>query len=178
MAWDIKNEPDLDFESRGRDRVLAWLREMIQQVKHWDPDHPVTIGWSSPGAAQELHKQVDFVSFHYYKDPADFPKDVADLKKVVGNKEVLLGEFGYSSYSGIANLYTGSEEKQALYYSEMMASIRQLELPALSWTLHDFEDIPERVVGKLPWRKAEQEHFGLIDKNGTPKPAFDHLFKY
>ena len=175
LAWDIKNEPDLDFESRGKERVLAWLSEMLHQVKTWDPSHPVTIGWSQAEAAQELHDEVDFVSFHYYEDPSNFQQAFSTLKEVVGDKEILLGEFGYSSYSGIANLYTGSEEKQALYYNEMFTFIDQLQIPALLWTLHDFEDIPDQVVGKLPWRKARQKHFGLIRNDGTAKPALVQL---
>ena len=172
MAWDIKNEPDLDFKNRGKQRVLAWLSEMVRQLKTWDPYHPVTIGWSNPVAARELQEEVDFISFHYYEDPADFQQAFSALKEVVGDKEILLGEFGYSSYSGIANLYTGSEEKQAKYYQEMITSINQLQIPALFWTLHDFEDIPDQVVGKLPWRKARQKYFGLIRMDGSPKPAF------
>ncbi len=68
FGWDIKNEPDLDFESRTQENVLAWLEEMIIRIRSWDPKHPVTIGWSSAEAAQNLGEQVNFVSFHYYQD--------------------------------------------------------------------------------------------------------------
>ena len=38
IAWDIKNEPNLDFESRGKDMVIAWLDNMIDLVKSVDKD--------------------------------------------------------------------------------------------------------------------------------------------
>ncbi|MBT8210041.1 MAG: cellulase family glycosylhydrolase [Eudoraea sp.] len=173
LAWDIKNEPDLDFESRGKDRVQDWLREMINQVKSWDSLHPVTIGWSNPQDAELLHEEVDFVSFHYYQAPEKFQEGYNKLKKAVGNKEVLLEEFGYSSYSGLGNLFMGSEQKQKRYYQEMIPVLKQENIHSLLWTLHDFEEIPDGVVGKLPWRKGQQKHFGLLRSDGTKKPAFD-----
>ena len=45
LAWDIKNEPNLDFENRSKENVLAWLREMVEQIRRFDPNHLVTIGW-------------------------------------------------------------------------------------------------------------------------------------
>ena len=54
LAWDIKNEPDLDFDSRHKETVIAWLNQMIQEIKKFDPNHFVTIGWSSPEAALNL----------------------------------------------------------------------------------------------------------------------------
>lgn len=175
LGWDIKNEPDLDFESRGKERVLSWLSEMINQVKSWDPNHPVTIGWSNPKDAIELNKEVDFISFHYYEDPADFTYAIEALKKNLGEKEILLEEFGYSSYSGMANLWIGSEAKQKEYFMEMKSALIAEEIPSLFWTLHDFEEIPNEVVGRLPWRKARQKYFGFIRSDGSKKPAFEYL---
>ena len=177
LGWDIKNEPDLDFENRGKDRVIFWLSEMINQVKTWDPVHPVTIGWSNPEAAKILKDKVDFISFHYYNNPEDFADAYTDLKNNVDGKEILLGEYGYSSYSGIANLWSGSEAKQARYFQVMEQVIHESKIPFLFWTLHDFEEVPNEVVGRLPWRKARQKHFGLLRPDGSKKPAFDYLEK-
>ena len=33
LAWDIKNEPNLDFESRGKENVIAWLDFMLILIK-------------------------------------------------------------------------------------------------------------------------------------------------
>lgn len=177
LAWDIKNEPDLDFESRGKDRVLSWLREMIHRVRSWDPMHPVTVGWSNPQDALLLQEEVDFVSFHYYMAPEDFQEGYTTLKKAVGNKEVLLEEYGYSSFSGLGNLFMGSEQKQMKFYQDMTTVLKQENIHNLLWTLHDFEEIPDRVVGKLPWRKGQQKHFGLLRSDGSKKPAFDLIGK-
>ena len=177
LGWDIKNEPDLDFKNRGEERVIGWLNEMIDQVKTWDPDHPVTIGWSNAEDARILIEKVDFISFHYYKDPEDFQEACSNLKKYSEGKEILLEEFGYSSYSGIANLWSGSEGKQASYYQEMEKFISESEIPFLSWTLHDFEEVPNEVIGRLPWRKSRQKKFGLLRPDGSKKAAFDLLYK-
>lgn len=172
LAWDIKNEPDLDFDSRGKERVMAWLAQMISEIKTWDTEHPVTIGWSNPAAAENLSERVDFVSFHYYLDPKDFLEAFDQLKTAVPNKPILLQEYGYSSYDGLWNLYLGSEEAQATYFTQMQETLKTRDLPFMFWTLHDFEAIPEAVVGSLPWRTGKQRHFGIIDKEGQPKTAY------
>ncbi|WP_372944503.1 cellulase family glycosylhydrolase [Muriicola sp.] len=172
LGWDIKNEPDLDFDSRGRAEVLDWLEEMIRQVKKWDKVHPVTIGWSSPTAAGHLYEHLDFVSYHYYEDPEIFEASHKELLREIGNKQVVISEFGSSSYSGVWNFFSGSEESQAAYYQKMVTALKGRDLPFLSWTLYDYKQVPSKVVGRLPWRKAPQRHFGLIDKEGKEKPAF------
>lgn len=67
LAWDIKNEPNLDFKTRGKKMVIAWLNNMISLVKSIDTKHPVTIGWSDTKSAVILKEKVDFISFHYYE---------------------------------------------------------------------------------------------------------------
>ncbi len=175
LAWDIKNEPDLDFDSRGRERVLSWLGMMLEKVKQWDPVHPVTVGWSSPEAGKELSAKVDFVSFHYYRKPEEFLQAYNQLRKAVPGKTLVLQEYGFSSYSGIWNAFRGGEEEQAVYYATMQASLEQNEIPFLFWGLHDFKKIPTSVVGRLPWRKERQKYFGVFTQHGTTKPAYSYL---
>ncbi len=175
LAWDIKNEPDLDFNSRKRDRVVSWLDMMLEKVAQWDQKHPVTIGWSNPEVASELAHKVDFVSFHYYRLPEDFATAYSGLRAAVPNKKLVLQEYGLSSYDGIWNAYTGSEEDQAEYYKTMQAALREKRIPFLFWGLYDFKNIPTSVVGRLPWRKAYQKYFGVLDKKGRPKQAYEHL---
>ena len=175
LAWDIKNEPDLDFKSRGKVNVMAWLREMISHVRTLDPNHPVTIGWSSPEAGRELIDYVDFVSFHYYKSVNAFEKEYQLLKNEAGNKPVVLQEFGRSSYRGLWNPFGYSEEGQAKYYKNMQALFKTNNVQYMAWTLYDFEDIPVSVVGRLPWRKQAQKAYGFIDINGNKKPSFKYI---
>jgi hypothetical protein len=46
------------------------------------------------------------------------------------------------------------------------------------WTLHDFETVGREIVGPLPWRRAQQKHYGLIRADGGERPAADVLRQY
>lgn len=174
-GWDLKNEPDLDFKSRGRESVLAWLSEMLVQVKKWDPKHPVTIGWSTPEAAHNLQDGLDFISFHYYGKADDFAKRLDQLRATVPDSPLVLEEYGASSYSGVWNLFSNSEKKQAQYLDQMGKLLMEHQLPGMVWTLYDFKEIPKEVVGQKPWARAPQQHFGLIDTQGRKKSAYAHI---
>ncbi|MDG1573365.1 glycosyl hydrolase [Robiginitalea sp. M366] len=170
LAWDLKNEPDLDFESRGRDRVLAWLGVLSAKLHEWQPGVARTIGWSAPAAAGQMESQVDFISFHFYTEPEGFTDQVQALKARV-TKPLMLGEFGRSSYGGVWNLFRGSQQAQAAYVQAVYKDAQNLGVPLLCWTLYDYEEVPRQVVGQLPWRRAPQKHFGLLLPDGTPKAA-------
>jgi endo-1,4-beta-mannosidase len=177
LAWDIKNEPNLDFETRGQQNVLAWLETMISLVKSIDENHLITIGWSNTESAHLLQEKVDFVSFHYYDAAADFSQNYANLKSKINDKPIVLGEFGQSSYGGFWKPFAGSEKKQANYFKEMRAALDAENIPYLAWTFYDFEDIPSKVVGNRPWRTNPQKKFGILDENGERKMAFDVFVK-
>ncbi len=172
LAWDIKNEPNLDFESRGQENVVAWLREMMLQIKQYDPNHLVTIGWSDIASASILQDEVDFVSFHYYQDIDVFEEAYKGLNANI-NKPLILQEFGVSSNRGFWSPFGNSEKKQANYHKQFQEIIKGQNIHYLSWTLYDFEEVPQSVVGSLPWRKHKQKHFGFIDAEGNRKAAFE-----
>jgi hypothetical protein len=175
IAWDIKNEPNLDFDSRGKVNVISWLDNMIDLVKSIDPNHAVTIGWSNVQSATILKDKVDFVSFHYYEDIETLDLAIENLKKEVGEKPIVLQEFGMSSYNGIWKLLGSSQEDQANYHKNAQEIIAANNLQFMSWTLYDFEIVPRKVVGSFPWRKNAQKRFGFIDGNGTKKAAFKFI---
>jgi endo-1,4-beta-mannosidase len=175
LAWDIKNEPNLDFNSRGKKTVLAWLDHILLLVKSIDNQHLVTIGWSNTESAHLLKDKLDFVSFHYYEDKANFEQSYLDLKAKIPNKQIILGEFGESSYGGFWKPFVGSEKKQATYFKEMQQVLTAQNISFMSWTLYDFEDIPASVVGSRPWRTNPQKKFGFIDKDGNRKKAFEFI---
>ncbi|NRR90107.1 cellulase family glycosylhydrolase [Winogradskyella undariae] len=175
IAWDIKNEPNLDFESRGKANVVAWLDHMIDIVKSIDSHHPVTIGWSNTQSAPILKDKVDIVSFHYYEDLEQLDTAIKTLKTEIPNKPLVLQEFGISSYSGFWKPHGSSEEDQANYHKKIQELIAANNLQFMSWTLYDFTYIPKEVVGRLPWRKNAQKHFGFIDKNGAKKESFKYI---
>jgi len=176
IAWDLKNEPDLDFESRGEGEVLHWLRSVIYQIRKADPEHLITIGWSSPEAAVHLKEDVDFVSFHYYKPEEQLEEDFAILQETI-SKPLVLQEYGISSYNGLWNPFGYNEEDQAAYHQRMQDFFQEKKLSFISWTLYDFAEVPSSVVGRLPWRKARQKHFGFLNENGTKKPSFNFISK-
>ncbi|WP_272149633.1 cellulase family glycosylhydrolase [Tenacibaculum aiptasiae] len=175
MAWDVKNEPNLDFKSRGKENVIAWLKSMITLIKSIDTKHPITIGWSDADSAPILQDKIDFISFHYYKELNNFENEFLSLKEKIKNKPIVLGEFGVSSYGGFWRPFAGSEKKQALYYKKMQEVLKKHKIPFISWTLYDFNKIPASVVGKRPWRVYPQKKFGFINKDGQKKPSFAHI---
>ncbi|KJD32167.1 glycosyl hydrolase family 5 [Tamlana nanhaiensis] len=177
LAYDIKNEPNLDFESRGKQNVIAWLEKMIDLVKTMDKKHPVTIGWSNTQSATILLSKVDFVSFHYYEDLKQLNEAITSLKKQIKNKAIVMQEFGLSSYNGFWKPFGSTEEDQANYHKMAQNIIAKNELQFMSWTLYDFAKIPKEVVGRLPWRKRVQGHFGFINQNRETKPAFQYISK-
>ncbi len=174
IAWDIKNEPNLDFDERDKNNVLNWLRQMITVVKENDPNHLVTIGWSDTSAAKNLEDKVDFVSYHFYNAIDDFEKEHAALDKVT-QKPLLMEEFGIPSYRGFWSWFGENKEGQADYHKKMQALIKQHHIAFMSWTLYDFPHVPNQVAGRWPWQKNRQKKFGFIDEKGTKKPAFLYI---
>lgn len=170
LAWDIKNEPDLDYKNRGEDLVNFWLKNQLDHIKNLDPETPVTIGWSTPEAAVTLAEKLDLVSFHYYRDFENFETSYTTLKEAT-NKPLMLQEFGLSTYRGFWNPFGASEQKQAEYYNTFLSDLKQKNLHFAIWTLYDYTEVPTGVVGRLPWRKAPQKHFGILKENTTDKKA-------
>lgn len=171
LAWDIKNEPNLDFETRGKGEVIAWLKQTIAYIKQKDTLHPITIGWSSPEAALHLKEEVDFISYHFYQDLDGLSTAHKKLTEAT-SKPVILQEFGLSSYHGVWNPLGDTEEDQANYYNTFFKIQKRDSIHYLSWTLFDFRGIPNRVAGKLPWRKNKQAYFGIIDIHGVKDDAY------
>lgn len=174
LAWDIKNEPDLDFKSRGKQNVLAWLENIAPLIKQWDPTHLVTIGWSNTDDAVNLEKNVDFISYHYYQNIDHFLAKHKVLDKAT-KKPVIVGEFGVSSYNGFWSWSGNDEDDQAAYHKQMQTYFKQNKIAFVSWTLYDFPEVPSGVVGKKPWVRNKQKEFGFIDKYGNKKPSFLYI---
>jgi endo-1,4-beta-mannosidase len=177
LAWDVKNEPDLDFATRGKENVIAWLQYMIILIKAIDKIHPVTIGWSSAKSALILEDKVDVVSFHYYDALKNFESTYKTLKNKIKSKPLILQEFGVSSYGGFWNPFLRSEKNQATFHKEIQRLLTKNSIPFISWTLYDFDHIPTKVLGIFPWRKAPQKKFGFISNSGRKKLSFKFISK-
>jgi len=176
LAWDLKNEPNLDFDSRGKENVLAWLQEISTQLRVFDPNHLVTIGWSDMESAELLLEHVDMVSFHYYKEVSDFGTQYATLRSKI-TKPLVLQEYGLSSNRSLWSPFGASEKTQAKYHQEFKELITSKNVHNISWTLYDFENIPDKVAGRLFWKKNKQKYFGFINTKGERKAAFEFIGK-
>ena len=175
--WDIKNEPNLDFESRGKTLVTAWLDKMVDFVKSQDPNHAITIGWSNVESGTILSDKLDFVSFHYYEKLEELGTSFKTLQAKVKDRPIIISEYGLSSYSGFWSPFGNSDDDQAEYHKTIQSIFSENDIQFMSWTLYDFVEIPKEVVGRLPWRQNAQKHFGFIDKSGISKPSFKYISK-
>lgn len=170
LAWDIKNEPDRDYAYNSQPLVDAWLRFVAMHVRHHDPNHLITIGWSTPEAATALTDTVDFVAFHYFDEPEDYLDRLTALERQVAPKPILLEEFTFSTWN--SPFFPGHTEwEQADYYANMLHAHRSLDtLGYLVWTLYDFDEVPLAEF-RYPWQRGAQANMGLLRRDGSAKPA-------
>ncbi len=171
LAWDLKNEPDLDDKRVGAPIVDAWLNHIASLARSYDPNHLLTIGWSSPAAAARLVGAVDVVQFHFYAPAAELAHGYAALRAAAPAKPLLLGEFGLPTWNTIfPNGHT--EAEQTAYYADLRSRLRGLDsVGHLAWTLYDFANVPATVAGRWPWQTGPQAQMGIIRANGSEKPA-------
>lgn len=174
LAWDLKNEPNLDFKNRGKENVLNWLEQIATLIKENDPNHFITIGWSNSTEATHLKNKVDFISYHFYNAITEFEKEQAQLNKKT-SKPIVVQEFGIPSYKGIWNWNGYNEEEQAEYHKQMQLLFKKNNISFMSWTLYDFPKVPDIVAGKWPWQKLRQKKFGFINEKGAKKAAFQYI---
>lgn len=174
LAWDLKNEPNLDFENRDKGNVLAWLEHMTTVIRENDPNHLLTIGWSNSVEATNLSDKVDFISYHFYNDITHVEYETNKLMKTT-KKPVVIEEFGIPSYGGVWNFWESSIQKQAAYHKKIQTYFKKNDYSFMSWTLYDFPQVPDQVAGRWPWQKYRQKKFGFIDEKGINKPAFKYI---
>lgn len=168
LAWDIKNELDREYSSFGLSQVKAWATEMINYTRQLDPNHLLTIGFYgavtgtlcydpgvitqsySPTIAAEFAPSVDFVSMHYFLSERCFESDLQALQSQVGNKPIVLEEFGLPTLSNSALTKSPhTETEQAAYYNALLSVSESYGLAGyLFWTLNDFSYI---MPGSSQW---------------------------
>jgi hypothetical protein len=172
LAWDLKNEPDLDYPLHGAALVDGWLAYVAHEVRRHDRHHLLTVGWSSPEAASNLAVAAvtDLISYHYL-DPAEvYGARAQTLQRALPEKPLLLGEFGLSTWD---SLFPGghTEAEQLQHYAAILRAHRQLDsVGYLSWTLHDYSQV-NLAQFRTPWRRGTQANMGVVRLDGTLKPA-------
>lgn len=168
---DIKNEPDRDFEAHGKRRVLAWLETMARLGRMTAPHIAFTVGWAEPQYAPLLEPELGVLTYHDYLDPATMADRLQALQERFPKKPVLITEIGWHSWSPHPRV--GMPSSEAIQAEILARQIHALEASDgfFIWTLHDFTNVPDIVVGPLPWRKAMQKSFGLLRQDGSFKPS-------
>lgn len=174
---DIKNEADRDFEGHGKRRVLAWIETMARLGRDTAPHIAFTVGWAEPQYATLLEREFGVISYHDYQDMDTIADRLSAIQKAIPKKPIIVTEIGWHSWSPHNKLSIPSTEaKQAQILQKQIDGLEASD-GYFIWTLHDFTDVPDIVVGPLPWRKAMQKSFGLVRQNGSLKPAGLALLK-
>lgn len=162
LAWDLRNEPDLDYGADGRptvassEAVTKWLTHVAEIVQRNDHRHLITIGWW--GDATTANEIVDFLSFHHWTDAAKLAKRI-DTLRAASSKPIVLEEVGYPAWD------QDSEAQQARSLQEVLGAAEDGGTAGwLIWTAFDF--VPP------PGQTASQEYFfGVWRTDLTPKSA-------
>lgn len=169
LAWDLRNEGDIDYGSNNatgqgkfaREAVLDWLAETSVVVQRLDSNHLVTAGWLHDGESTALY--VDFVSFHHWGNVDDLRGRINAIRRMT-NKPILLKEFGYSTFR------VSPEEQSRLIMEVVRASEAEGLLGWLIWTAFDFPLDATCIRPACPSQDNAEHHFGLWYPDYTAKP--------
>lgn len=173
LAWDLRNEGDLDYGIRPEDEprftqgeVLAWLAHTSALVRRHDPHHLITAGWWANPFVTEPY--VDILSFHHWFDASVLASRIGYYRELSSDKPLMLQEVGYPGYrTGGFGLRSEAEQAEILGEVVRLAEAKNLS-GWLVWAAFDF--VPE------PGRSPNHEHFfGLWRTDLTPKPALEAL---
>ena len=173
LGVDVKNQPDLDFENWGRGVVEAWLTVMARHIQIEYPNLAVTTGWSKAENAVRLTDVFDVITYHEYENPKNFEGRLDSIIAVSDGKPVMITELGSTVWHPpfIRRLGESAQARRLANQLEQAAQANGVFV----WTLHDFDNVGKEVVGPLPWRQAQQKHFGLLREDDTFRPAADIL---
>ncbi|NNE27946.1 MAG: cellulase family glycosylhydrolase [Saprospiraceae bacterium] len=175
IAWDLKNEADLDFDVHGEKNVMTWLEFIRGRLRMYLPEAQVMVGWSRIDHIQLGNQFLDILSFHYYDDPKRFNQLLAihDIKKI--NKPVFLGEFGMSTFKKWYYPIGQNSKDQLELFETLYPIVSENDMSFAVWTLYDFQEVPKYVVGSSPWRRWVQRKYGLLTESGDKKRAAVYL---
>lgn len=169
LGIDIKNQADLDFPAWGQGVVEGWLTVMARHIQIHYPDIPITVGWSNPNSALGLKDVVDFVTYHEYGNVKGFADRLDAIKTGADDKPVMITELGSTIWSPFRSTRAAEVKQASRLESQLQQSIAADGV--FVWTLNDFQHVGSEVVGRRPWRKAQQRHFGLLRADGSARPS-------
>lgn len=163
-AWDIMNEPDsirVFSPNKESDAVYEFVGHMIKVAREVAPFQPLTVGASGTwDGARVFAKKIDVVSFHAIQESA------ADLG--AGVRQAQIRQFPYVVTACGAIMFPAKDsditpESQVRQIRETLQIMRQQHCGFYLWHLVEGK-------GVTPW-------CGILNANGTPKPAADMLKK-
>ncbi len=174
LAWDLRNEGDIDYGSNDalgraafpREDVLRWLGETSLLVRSLDSNHLITAGWLHD--SESTADAVDFISFHHWMNAETLISRIADIRAKT-DKPILLEEFGFSTFR------VSLEEQNTLVNEVAFAAESQNLLGWLVWTAFDFPLTATCVEPACPSVDNAEHHFGLWNVDYTPKPVLEPL---
>jgi len=184
VAWLLTNEVPIygDWRSRGNgalraDSVISWAQILIDALRAGGGWQPVSIGDGAWGVeingtdngfrVRDIARIVDFLGPHVYRMETDqlrqhlgaaFVCELLDF----GAQPVVMEEFGVTSD------YT-SDENAAHYYRQLLHHTLLAGATGwIAWNNTDYDDL----YAQAPYSHHPfEQHFGLIDRRGQPKPA-------
>jgi hypothetical protein len=172
LAWDVRNEGDVDYGAQSaadakfsQTEVIDWVGHISQLVYQNDPHHLVTAGWW--GDPIQVEPYVDFLSFHLWTDVKTLQTRIKQYRQHSA-KPLILQEVGYHSWADSPGDPI-TEKEQA---NRLSSLIKQAEADKLAgwviWTAFDFVPAPGQSLN-------EEHFFGLWRNDLTPKSVIEKL---
>jgi len=159
--------------------AIQWAAAMIPYARKIDGRIPVTISEYDVARMKILVNGLsatppDLYSYHEYNTNGLLFSDLSQVKAMIGNTPLFIGESGYSTYtsnqlspSGLALNTVSQEAYQEYFYRYLVNSTMNLGLPLPSpWIYSDFSSsaIPYTTTG-------DQYRFGMFRLDGSAKPV-------
>lgn len=187
---DVCNEVDTTVTAQ-----VNWAQTMVPYVRSVAGSTPVTISVTAKSGRSELqHLQtlvaadiaLDLASVHFYGNSAAAYTRLSAVKQFIAPVPVIVGETGYSSYTGYSPGNTGpalfgvppqranTEAMQVHHMSALNQAANALQLSGVApWAYADFTKnaIPPSNTGSNP----VEYHFGMLRTDYSEKPVAGFL---
>jgi len=179
LAWDLINEPGGEQGPKATPELARWMTTMWEELRRLAPRHILTVGlcWQFD-RLWELGVQPPLAQYHHYSgalavQPAGKPPvrnnadDLQQIARQIGNRPLLIGEFGYSSRPDEKHA-DASEARQLAIVESVLAGAEEAVSRGVNlsgvciWCAFHF--VPD-------WMGAFEQGFGILRPDGTLKPA-------
>jgi hypothetical protein len=170
--WELKNEVIFDLSKPEYQMTRDWVQALFPLLKAQVGNTPVTVSvydveWLDDVKDLTGATPPDIYSLHWYPDNLyswtdAFPAKIDRARQLIGQADLLIGEFGLSTYA-YSDALQADLTRDVLYYADQKG-ITNLGF----WTLNDF---PANTLICCVIPKDEQWYYGLYRTDGTQKPA-------